>query len=419
LCPVLPRRCTVEQAWVEALLETAELDVREWQAEEYGTAACMYTPPELADARAAAAWLGQLLELGRGRAKAADAHSLPAALTQPVAAQGPYLFQPEPAPTRATDYDSDSSGSEAGEAECDADDACAVVYMEAGSGTGVGVVAIAYCDAHVEVFADLEPAIGRWMDTAGRRTQGRDPPVLATLASVDLAVAPLHGAARDAAQVGRVALVADVLSPTVFYALHTHGVHRIDTHGWTAILDRAIGLRSEADRGAALDRLLAALDGRPAAESGGPAQSCVQCIVHTRPSAARPPVPVIGAVAIDDIYLSYSLLALVAPSQIVGVSLSLAGDSADPDDADSPAAPGGRRRLDTSAGAKDVVYVPRLPARGPDAAPAATQQPRLVLRDDSRGETGVSEERLKLLGSVAGQVRGQLAQTAAAQTAMQ
>ncbi|KAJ2712646.1 hypothetical protein H4R19_002649 [Coemansia spiralis] len=453
LCPVLPRLCAVEQGWIEGLLETAELDVREWQAEEYGTSASIYTPPELLDARAATKWLTQLLDLGKGRSRASvDAHCLhvvlPATLMQPVAAQGPYLFQPEPAPTRATDYDSDSSDSDAESggwgpgagrgADFDADDACDVLYMEPASGSGVGLVAIAYCDAHVELFADLEPIIGRWIDSSARRTQGHDLPVLATLSSIDLSVPPLYKAerARDSVQVGQVTLVADVLSPTVFYGLHTHGIHRIDMHSWTDILDRAIGLSSETERSAALDRLLTALDSRGDASSAekagssGPAQSCVQCIVHTHPTAARPAIPVVGAVAIDDIYLSYSLLALVAPCQMVGVSLSLAGDSADLGDANSStaataatAADGGRRKLDVFAGAKDVVYVPRLPTggyEGPFSGGAAMpQQPRLVLRDNSRGESGVSEERLKLLGSVAGQVRGQLAATAAAHGVMQ
>ncbi|KAJ1736219.1 hypothetical protein LPJ61_000003 [Coemansia biformis] len=468
LCPVLPQLCTIEQGWAEGLLETAELDVREWQAEEYGASVSIYTPPELIDARAAAKWLSQLLDLDKSRANAAvGAHHLhlvlPAALMQPVAAQGPYLFQPEPVPANDAAYDSSSSSDsepESGarskggrDADCDPDDACDVLYMESSSGTGVGLVAIAYCDAHVEVFADLEPAIGRWVDTSARRTQAHDLPVLATLASIDLSVTPLAGAekAKDGRQIGAVSLIADVLSPAVFYGLHTHGVHRVDMRSWTGLLDKAIGLGSEAERSAALDWVLFALDGRVNASSsstaeqgarGALARSCVQCIVHTHPSASRPTIPVVGAVTIDDIYLSYSLLALVAPCQLVGVTLPLIGGPTDGGDGEEVVPgvagsgdererdpSGNRRKLDISAGAKDVVYVPRLPssgyeaptglAGGSGAAVAPLQQPRLVLRDDSRGESGVSEERLKLLGSVAGQMRGQLAATVSAHSAMQ
>ncbi|KAJ2345578.1 hypothetical protein GGF43_005183, partial [Coemansia sp. RSA 2618] len=194
LCPVLPRRCSLDHGWLEDLLETVEMDVREWQAEEYETSECIYTPPELIAARAAAKWLNQVLDLDASKASERLHLALPDNLMQPVAAQGPYLFQPEPMPAAAAGYDSDSSGadSDAGQgaggraAECDPDDACSVRYMESASGLGMGLVAIAYCDAHVEVFADLEPVIGKWADTSARGMHMRDMPVLATLASVDL-----------------------------------------------------------------------------------------------------------------------------------------------------------------------------------------------------------------------------------------
>ncbi|KAJ2822352.1 hypothetical protein IWW50_004249, partial [Coemansia erecta] len=455
LCPVLPRRCSLDHGWLEDLLETVEMDVREWQAEEYETSECIYTPPELIAARAAAKWLNQVLDLDASKASERLHLALPDNLMQPVAAQGPYLFQPEPMPAAAAGYDSDSSGadSDAGQgaggraAECDPDDACSVRYMESASGLGMGLVAIAYCDAHVEVFADLEPVIGKWADTSARGMHMRDMPVLATLASVDLTVKPLasSGETKDSRQIGPVALMADTLSPAVFYALHTHGVHRVDMRSWTRLLERAIGLNSDSGRSAALEQLMFALDGCSASSvdqsgRGALVRSCVQCIVHTNPSASRPSIPVVGAVVVDDIYLSYSLLALVEPSQLIGISLPLSnGDSAEQDAAeeeeeeedDSNASAAGsaegqsRRRLDLSAGVKDVVYVPRLPSGGYevpaalDGSAATVQQPRLVLRENSRGESDVSEERLKLLGSVVGQLRGQLSTAVAAHTAMQ
>ncbi|KAJ2471109.1 hypothetical protein GGI02_002487, partial [Coemansia sp. RSA 2322] len=103
LCPVLPRRCCLEREWLSDLLETAELDVREWLAEEYGANEFLYTPPELTDARAAVKWLEQMLGLEKHKgSSAAGAErmflTLPSSLVLPAAAQGPYLFQPEPAP---------------------------------------------------------------------------------------------------------------------------------------------------------------------------------------------------------------------------------------------------------------------------------------------------------------------------------
>ncbi|KAJ2385776.1 hypothetical protein H4S02_004167, partial [Coemansia sp. RSA 2611] len=323
LCPVVPKRCSLDRAWLEDLLEAAEMDVREWVAEEYEASSYIYTPPELVAARAAVRWLDQLLELDSAGSADRMLLTLPTSLLQPAAVQGPYLFQPEP--VSASGYCSDSSGadSDAGQdADCDPDDACDVLHME--TGMGVSLVAIAYCDAHVEVFADLEPVIGRWADAPHTRNL----PVLAALASADLTVQPLAGLTKAATQPGLVGLVADPLRPGVFYALHVHGVHRMDMRGWTRLLERAVGLSSESGRSAALEQLLLALDGGQSAQ----AHNCVQCIVHTNESAARPAVPVVGAVVIDDIYLSYSLLALVAPCQLIGVSLSLAAENADEDE---------------------------------------------------------------------------------------
>ncbi|KAJ2852714.1 hypothetical protein IWW36_000071 [Coemansia brasiliensis] len=449
LCPVLPRRCSLDQTWLEDLLEAVELDVREWQAEEYETSECIYTPPELIAARAAVKWLDQILGLDNGKFSERMYLTLPNSLLLPAAAQGPYLFQPEPAPVSAAGYGSDSSESDDGVdssnrgVDFDPDDACSVLYMESASGMGIGLVAIAYCDARVEVFADLEPVIGAWVDTSVHSTHIRDLPVLVTLASVDLTVKALASceSAKDNRQIGSVALLADTLSPTVFYALHSHGVHRVDMRSWTRQLERAIGLTSESGRSAALEQLLNSLDGRREATAdsdgrGSLARSCVQCIIHTNPSASRPAIPVVGAAVVDDIYLSYSLVALIEPSQLIGVSLPLSTDSATDSAADKAdnesttaataddSSEPNRRRLDLSTGTSDVVYVPRLPSSEYQVpasladGSASLQQPRLVLRDESRGESGVSEERLKLLGSVVSQLRGQLSTVANAHAEM-
>ncbi|KAJ2894359.1 hypothetical protein IWW38_002602 [Coemansia aciculifera] len=393
--------------------------------------------------------------------------TLPTELSQPAVAQGPYLFQPEPAPLSPPGYDSDSSYDSGDESSsdynsaagggCDPDDASDVLYVE--SASGIGLIAISFCDGHIEVFADLEPIIGRWAESSSHAMQARELPVLATLASVDLSVQPLTSGGGDAApalaakhqsksgRAGTVTLLADTLSPTVFYALHLHGVHRVDMGKWARLLDKAVGLASDAGRSAALEQLLFALDGRHYSGAvsdgrGALARSCVLCIVHTNPCASQPAIPVVGAVVIDDIYLSYSLLALVAPCQLVGVSLPLFSDPAgndredeaaegavitNEDEGNSDGQSSQPRRIDLSWKAKDVVYVPRLPKDGYDVpailstdGAAASQQPRFVMGGAGRSSgTGKhTEENLKLLGQVVGQLRGQLAAVVAAHSDM-
>ncbi|KAJ2557775.1 hypothetical protein EV175_001139 [Coemansia sp. RSA 1933] len=486
LCPVLPRRCCVEREWLEGLLESAELDVREWQAEEYETRERVHTPPELATARTAAKWLRQVLDLDKGKAASVLPASLgsssvatgdgcaylilPSGLVQTPVPQGPYLFQPEPKPVDGSALDSDDSSSD-GDSEngngshaggCDPDDACDVLYLQPGSndyGSGVGLIAISYGDAHVEVFADLEPVMCRWATPLSRGIRSQGMPVLATLASIDLAVVPLTSEDDDVRnessnrhsqrRIGAtVALQKDALSPAVFYALHQYGVHRVDVRKWAILLDRAIGLGSDESRSVALESLLYSLDGRGSmalgrganavssssendeSERGALARNCVQCVVHTYPRASQPAIPVVGAAVVDDIYLSYSLLALVAPCQLVGIALPLPSNTDDNDDNDDDGddnggygtssgmleGDSGRRRIDLSLGTNDVVYVPRLPKSGyklPAAlsgGDSAVQQPRFVLREDNPVDEGddISEEKLKLLGSVVGQLQSRL-----------
>ncbi|KAJ2746982.1 hypothetical protein GGI20_000878 [Coemansia sp. BCRC 34301] len=464
LCPVLPRQCRLERDWLTDLLETAELDVREWKAEEYETGETVNTPPELADARAAAKWLAQMLELDKFKGSGVSGElmylTLPVSLSQPAVAQGPYLFQPEPVPMCPSGYDSDSSGDLGADCGCDADDACDLLYLE--SASGVGLVVISFCDGHIEVFADLEPVIARWIEPS-RGVHPRDLPVLATLASVNLVMQPLTsggGAEHTLAtrhesksrQKGTVTLLADPLSPTVFYALHSHGVHRVDMGKWARLLDKAVGLASDTGRSAALEQLLFVLDGRHHSGAasdgrGALARSCVMCVVHTNPCASQEAMPVVGAVVVEDIYLSYSLLALVAPCQLVGVPLPLLGDSVDNDrDGAAGIADGGEgdgnvsngesgadgqsshpRRIDLSLGPKDVIYVPRLPKDGYDVPAildngraAAVRQPRFVMGEAGRAsESGkFTEEKLKLLGQVVGQLRDQLASVVSAHSDM-
>ncbi|KAJ2489516.1 hypothetical protein IWW37_003925 [Coemansia sp. RSA 2050] len=460
LCPMLPRQCCLEREWLSSLLETAEIGVRELQAEEFTFSDRIYTPYEVADARAVAKWLSQILEQGQHKGSETSGErmflTLPAHLSQPPIAQGPYLFKPEPVSMSTPGYDSDS-GDEAdgGSCRCDPDDACDVLYIE--STGGVGLVAISFCDGHVEIFADLMPIIGRWSGVERRKTV-HDLPLLVTLASVDLTVQPLTDdnswdlSSRDK-RAGSVTLLADTMSPTVLYALHSYGVHRVDMSKWAGLLSKAVGLASDEGREEALDQLLFALDGRPQSTTmagngrGALARNCVKCIVHTNPCASQPAIPVVGAVVIEDTYLSYSLLALVAPCQLIGVSLPLFSDPADYDsdeadeagdrtngdgvgasnDGDDSGHLSQPRRIDLSLGAKDVVYVPRLPRGGYEVPAilnsgwaAAEQQPRFVLGAAAGGGEAeeYTEEKLRLLGEVVGRLREQLAAMVSAHSDM-
>ncbi|KAJ2413784.1 hypothetical protein GGI10_002824 [Coemansia sp. RSA 2530] len=450
LCPMLPRQCCLEREWLSSLLETAEIGVRELQAEEFMFSDRIYTPYGVADARAVAKWLSQILEQGKSSEASGERMflTLPAHLSQPPVAQGPYLLKPEPVPMNIPDYDSDSGDESDNGGTCDPDDACDVLYVE--STGGVGLVAISFCDGHVEVFADLMPIIGRW-GGVDRRKSVQDLPLLVTLASVDLTVQPLtvddnwHLSSRSK-RAGSVTLLADTMSPTVLYALHPCGVHRVDMSRWAGLLSKAVGLASDEGREEALDQLLFALDGRPQSTAsasngrGALARNCVKCIVHTNPCASQPAIPVVGAVVIEDTYLSYSLLALVAPCQLVGVPLPLFsgptdydGDEAedhaniDGGGASNDGQPSQPRRIDLSLGAKDVVYVPRLPRGGYEVPAilnsgwaAAEQQPRFVLGAAAKGSDaeGYTEEKLRLLGEVVGRLREQLAAMVSAHSDM-
>ncbi|KAJ1947902.1 hypothetical protein GGF37_000049 [Kickxella alabastrina] len=408
LCPLLPQRCYADRAWLNALYETATLDVREWQAEEYETNGTVVSPPELVEARAAVRWLEQVRELaGADNDDDRVCLALPAALAQPLAPQGPFLMQPEPEPIGSYDSDSDSN-SETGDVS---DDASAVLRLETPG--GLGLIAVAYCDAHVDIFADLEPVIGRWADIK-HAMRGRSLPVLATLASVDLAINSLvtGDTTYNQRPSGAVALVGDPLSGSIFYALHSRGAHRIDLRTFGTLLDRSVSQGDEASHAAMLERLAAA-------------QPTVQCVVHTNPCNGERAMPVVGAAVVDDIYLSYSLLALVAPSQLVGASLPLISEREGEVEATLASAKGdGRapRRLDLSIGAKDIVYVPCLPASGyNEPAQMPIHQPRLVLGDNDRADgvnVDVGEAKLRILGEVVGQLRAQLASISQAHTNM-
>ncbi|KAJ2845878.1 hypothetical protein J3B02_004556, partial [Coemansia erecta] len=420
LCPLIPRRCNIERSWLVSLHETAVLDVREWQAEEYETSEAIYSPPELVEARAAATWLSKVIALiGDGGAERVFL-TLPNDLLRSPAPQGPFLMQPGPVPIQ--DAESDNESDSGLDEKCD--DASAVLRLETPG--GLGFIVVAYSDAHLDVFADLEPVIGRWANGNRCASRERAMPVLATLASIDLTIQPLvtddsKPPGTDNRPSGAVALVSDPLSGSVFYALHPHGAHRIDLRTFGTLLDNAIGQQG-IGANAAMERLS---DAKPS----------VQCVVHTNQCAGQRPKPVVGVAVIDDIYLSYSLLALVEPNQLVGATLPLIPETDNSNNGEregqmgrqpgqltadsSSSAP---RRLDISPGAKDVVYVPRLPPLGyKSPEEIAITPPRMVLRDDGSGDgvTGdVSEAKLRLLGEVVGQLRSQLSAISQAHASM-
>ncbi|KAJ1854251.1 hypothetical protein LPJ73_002508, partial [Coemansia sp. RSA 2703] len=344
LCPLLPRSCLVERKWLVSLHETAVLDLREWQAEEYEADGITYSPPELIAARATESWLAAMIKLAEETDEDLMCLTLPSRLTRPLEPQGPFLMQPDPTPVGQNTDDSDSS------ADDSCDDVSAILRLE--TKCGLGIVVVAYCDAHVDVFADLEPVIGCW---SGAREMNRERqlPLLATLGTVDLDLKSNVGSAgsQNASanrSSGAVALIGDPLNSCVFYALHSNGVHRVDMRTFGTLLDAAIG-QEDAKAKAAFEGLSAA---KPA----------VQCIVNTSfYSGDQHTTPVVGLAVIHDVYLSYSLLALVAPSQLTGASLSLIQEPDAEADAETQAAleqaiadsTGTPRRVNVSYSAKD------------------------------------------------------------------
>ncbi|KAJ1724627.1 hypothetical protein LPJ53_001113 [Coemansia erecta] len=413
LCPLLPHSCLVERKWLASLHETAVLDLREWQAEEYEADGITYSPPELIAARAAESWLAGMIELAEDTDEDLMCLTLSDLLKRPLEPQGPFLMQPDPAPVG---QNNDVSGSSVD--DC-CDDVSAILRLE--TKCGLGIVAVAYCDAHVEVFADMEPVICCW-SSAREIARERQLPVLATLGTVDLDLktnvdsAGSHNA-PDNRPSGAVALVGDPLNSCVFYALHSNGVHRVDMRTFGTLLDAAIG-QEDAKAKAAFEGLSAAT---PA----------VQCIVNTSfYGGDQHPAPAVGIAVIHDVYLSYSLLALVEPSQLTGASLSLIQEP----DADTYAevqaaleqaiadSTGIPRRLNVSYSAKDVAYVPRLPGSGyTTPANASILPPRIMVRDGDRndGMTGdISEDKLRLLGELVAQLRAQMGAVSQAHASM-
>ncbi|KAJ1945656.1 hypothetical protein EC988_005709, partial [Linderina pennispora] len=412
LCPVLPRACMLERPWLEQLLDIAEMDIREWQAEEYESRGKVCSPVELVAARDAKEWLVNVLELEPG--KALMNVTLPDAWLKPAVGQGPYLYQPEPSPVAELAYDSDASSSIL---DTEAEDASDVVYLDTGD---VGVVAISYCDSHVELFADLEPVMARWRQPM----QGTEftLPVLATLASVDLAVAPLarggelsdsDSAEEEPRPVGAVSLIADPLCPCSLFAMHAQGVHRIDTRKWVALLGTAMGTGTEQEKNKALGQLLALLSGGKAGSAL--MQRSVLCVVQTNASTEQAALPVVGGVVVDDPYLAYSIIAIVAPSKLVAAAIMLPEYTNDDNNGDDSA----HDDVDEETGVlvlgdENVQYVPRLPLpvySAPSDSDLAFQAPRLVLNEPEDAET-VNEVKLSQLGTIVGQLRGHLAKVA-------
>ncbi|KAJ2788043.1 hypothetical protein GGI15_000218 [Coemansia interrupta] len=413
LCPLLPRSCLVERKWLASLHETAVLDMREWQAEEYVADGITYSPPELIAARDAESWLSGMIKLAEETDEELMCLTLPPRLTRPLGPQGPFLMQPDPTPVG---QNADDLGS-AIDDSCD--DVSAILRLE--TKCGLGIIAVAYCDAHVEVFADLEPVIGCWSG-AREIARERQPPVLATLGTVDLDLKPnVDGAgsrnASDNRPSGAVALVGDPLNSCVFYALHSNGVHRVDMRTFGMLLDAAIG-QEDAKAKAAFEGLSAA---KPA----------VQCIVNTSfYGGDQHPTPAVGLAVIHDVYLSYSLLALVDPSQLTGASLSLIQEPDAEADAESQVAleqaiadsMGTPRRINRSYSAKDVAYVPRLPG-SKYATPknASNLPPRIVVPDSDRndGMNGdISEDKLRILGELVAELRAQMSAVSQAHASM-
>ncbi|KAJ1951579.1 hypothetical protein FBU59_000054 [Linderina macrospora] len=421
LCPVLPRTCTLERPWLEQLLDIAEMDICELQPEEYESRGVVMTPVGLMSSRDAKEWLVNVLDLEPG--KALMRATLSEEWLRPPVAQGPYLYQPDPTPVEDLTYDSDSDSSSS-DVDFSAEDASDMVYLDTGD---VGIVAISYRNAHVHVFADLEPVMGRWRQPM--RGTAPAPPALTTLANVDLTMAPLApaGEVSDSDSIieeprpsGAVSLVADPLCSSSLLAMHAQGAHRIDTRKWAALLVASMSADSEQEKNQALKRLLTLLSCARDEEGKKLLQRGVQCVVQTNSSASLPSLPVVGGVVLGDSYLAHSILFLVAPCKLVGATILLpeqnSGDEESDDsdyDADEEDDVEKSRKV-LEMGGENVKYVTRLPLpvyTAPNESDLKPSVPRLVMSEEDDGQT-VNEKKLDYLGTIVGQLRAQLAKVA-------
>lgn len=287
LCPFLPKRAAVPRAAIQALARAPPPNelARRYMADLVRQLA--------ADRPADTSWDDTLHEHGVAHVQA------PAAVTHRLAPQGPFLQRPAP--------------EERSEEMAPLASDLLLTRIPAPQGRQVApldVVGIGTRDGSVQLCLLAAPMRPAWV----QRTPPEPAPTLAVYETVVLPLEVPGQSYTDLQAANQLRLVQDPLYPDTMCVTHLRGVHRIAMR-WAEPLLEAIA----AGPSQVQDMLRTGLS------------SEVVCLAHARETGAA---HMVGAVLVNDVYLSYALLALTVDTQLVSLEFDLR--TAAPTPADAP-----------------------------------------------------------------------------------
>ncbi|KAI0092598.1 hypothetical protein BDY19DRAFT_883645 [Irpex rosettiformis] len=318
-------------------------------------------------------------------------HPPPTIRGQPVR-QGPFLLQPAP---RSLE------GSEGG-------DATDIIYLAFGAegeenneGEGeterLGVVLVVFQDGKVDLFLDVEKVEARW--ERKHSSKNRELPMLAVYESIDLGllstlsqISPRDGEPPilELLRGNHPVLTRDPINDETIYVYHAFGVHAIQLG--TLLQKLANALRDDVSNDGE-DSLGSSLEA-----AGG---ATVKPLVTTFSVEQRCSYPV-TAVAIPDVYLTYSIFVLTSAMRVVTIPLTLQSEMRPPDEEEYVSDPNAEIRAIEKPSDGPPAYVSLLaePYKPPtkftnDAA--LPSNPKLVV--PVKGEIQLTPDTMRYLAS--------------------
>ncbi|WFD19416.1 hypothetical protein MCAP1_001646 [Malassezia caprae] len=357
VCPFLPHHATLTRAAIQALATHEAQHTRKYLAEilrqmpAHGVRAS--PAPDLT------------LDDDDAPPPEAVAITAPSSVAHRVAVQGPCLLRPSP---RELDDEYTSQACDLWVGQIRADDAAA----------RLDVLAIAARDGSLHLGLLAAPIAPAW----ARATAA---PTIAVYECVDFA---LPAARASLLAANHVSLMEDPLYPDTIYATHRYGMHALSLRSWTAPLLEAMAHNDTQ----ALQQT--AQDGIP---------TDVTCIVRMPADQAA---SIAGALVLNDVYLSYTLVVLTADGQLAARELTLQASAG----ASGP----------VPAAEAERTYRPVL--SHPFTAPSALAPAPLALPRSWAPRTAVlpvTPDALRALGQLAEAVRARLQEVAAAGNAVQ
>ncbi|PVG00486.1 hypothetical protein CPB86DRAFT_754686 [Serendipita vermifera] len=277
-----------------------------------------------------------------------------------VEAQGPFRFQPAPAPSSAPDWD---------EIATDIFYSTPNLQGDRSSNdklSSIGILMVAFADGRVDVCLDLikveavwtrpgapphspllvvietidldfisyfRPVTPQYPDSSSKPVSGPSRPVASALQPL-LTSAPLHP--RFMVQ-NYVSLIPDPIYGDTVYLYHSFGVHAI-WFGWLKGLQESLAssLSKSADESF---EVLQEFVSKKLSKDHREASTVVQ-MLDTVDVALRTTFPIIGFTVSSDIYIDYSMLSLTSNHQVVPVELQIRFPDPQPDSGPSKEGPG-------------------------------------------------------------------------------